>query len=51
MTTVEQRAIEDAIYQLRHGYTFAALAVLLHLQESNHLTHGVLTPMARQDPT
>ena len=51
MTTVEERAIEDAIWQLQHGYALGALAVLLHLQESSHLTHGRLVPMVRQDPT
>jgi hypothetical protein len=49
MTTVEEHAIEDAIWDLRHDYTPAALAVLLHLQEQSHLTHGVVVPMAREE--
>jgi hypothetical protein len=49
MTTVEARAVEDAIWDIQHGYALAALAVLLHLQESSHLTHGRLVPMARQE--
>lgn len=49
MTTAEERAIEDAIDNLNHGYALAALAVLAHLQEQSHLTHGPLVPMARQE--
>jgi hypothetical protein len=45
VTTVEARAVEDAIWDIQHGYALAALAVLLHLQESSHLTHGTLVPM------
>lgn len=49
MTNAEKRAIEDAIWQIQHGYALAALAVLLHLQETSHLTHGLLVPMTRQE--
>jgi hypothetical protein len=49
MTTVEARAVEDAIWQIQHGYALAALAVLLHLQESSHLTHRLLVPMERAE--
>jgi hypothetical protein len=49
VTTAEERAIEDAIDNLNHGYAHAALAVLLHLQETSRLTHRPLVPMARQE--
>lgn len=49
MTTAEERAIETLIGLVRDGYNQAALAVLAHLQETSHLTHGQLVPMARQE--
>lgn len=49
MTTAEERAIETLIGLVRDGYNQAALAVLAHLQDQSHLTHGPLVPMARQE--
>lgn len=48
MNTAGEYEIEDAIFNLRHGYLYAALAVLEHLQEQSHLTHGKLIPMTRE---
>ena len=48
MTTAEERAIEDAIWDLRHDYGPAALAVLLNLQRQSHLARAELVPMVRE---
>lgn len=48
MNTAEARQVADAIWHLRRGYPLPALAVLEHLQEQSHLTHGKLIPMTRE---
>jgi hypothetical protein len=48
VNTAEERQVADAVWNLRHGYFLPALAVLEHLQEQSHLTHGKLIPMTRE---
>ena len=45
MNTAEEHQVEDAVFDLRHGYDREALSILLHLLETSHLTHALLVPM------
>lgn len=50
MNTAEEHEVEDAIFNLRHGYPLSALAVLEHLQEQSRLTHAPLVSMKLEVP-
>lgn len=49
MTLAEERHIEDAVWQIRHGYNQSAQSILEKMLVDGKLAHGTVPRMTRTE--
>lgn len=49
MTLAEERRIEDAVWQIRHGYNQSAQSILEQMLADGKLVHGTVPRMTRTE--